>query len=89
VLVAAMLAYLVPAALIQLLEAYTFHSNGQLILQGRSFLMVLFPLIVLLLRGWQQLLPAGASGLLAPAVVLAGVGLNLVSVLAMVDGFYG
>jgi len=89
VLVAAMLAYLVPAALIQLLEAYTFQSSGQLILQGRSFLMVLFPLLVLLIRGWQRLLPARASGLLAPAVILAGVGLNVISVLAMVDGFYG
>jgi len=88
VLVAAMFAFLVPAALIQLLEAVTFRSSGELILQGRSFLMLLFPLLVVLMRGWQRLFPAGTSW--APAAaVLAALALNVVSVLAMVDGFYG
>jgi hypothetical protein len=89
IVVASMLAFLLPAALIQLLEAYTFKTNGQLILQGRSFLMVLLPLLILLMRGWRALIPAGAGWLLAPAVVLAGVGLNLIGLLAMVDSFYG
>ena len=83
------LALLLPAALLQLVELYTFRSSGSLILQGRSFLMLLIPLIVLLLAGWQRLLPRAASCGLAPATVLLALTLNLVSLARMLDAFYG
>jgi len=82
-------AFLVPAALIQLLELYVFRSTGILVLQGRSFLMLLIPLIVLLLLGWQRLLPRAAGWGLAPATVVLALTLNLVSLARMVDVFYG
>jgi len=80
---------LVAAALIQLLELYAFRISGSLILQGRSFLMLLIPVIVLLLLGWQRLLPRAAGWGLAPATVMLALTLNLVSLARMVDVFYG
>jgi predicted membrane protein DUF2142 len=89
VLVASILGLLVPAVLIQSLEVYIFRSNGDLILQGRSFLMLLIPLIVVLMRGWQRLLPRGADWSLGAATVLIALTLNLTSLLIMLEAFYG
>lgn len=83
------LCVVLPAALIQLLELYTFRSTGALVLQGRSFLMLLIPLIVLLLSGWGRLLPRAATWGLAPAAVLLALLLNLISVARIVDTLYG
>jgi 4-amino-4-deoxy-L-arabinose transferase-like glycosyltransferase len=89
VLIASMLAVLIPAVLIQLVELYTFRSNGELILQGRSFLMLLFPLIVVLIRGWQRFVPKGAASSLAAAIVLAATILNLTSLFLILDAYFG
>jgi hypothetical protein len=75
--------------LTQLLELYLFRSNGALALQGRSFLMLLVPLIVVLLLGWERLFPRRARSAVAAAVVLGAATLNLASVFVMVDVFYG
>ena len=88
-LIAAMLAFLIPAALIQLLEAYTFRLTGQLILQGRSFLLLMVPLLVVLVWGWQQLIRDPGGRITAAAVILGSAALNVLSLLVMVDGFYG
>jgi hypothetical protein len=89
VLVASMLAVVVPVALIMVLELYAFRVSGALVLQGRSFLMLLVPLIVVLIRGWQQLLPPGPRPALAAAIVLAATLLNVVSLAVIIDAFYG
>lgn len=83
------LAVLLPGALTQLLELFLFRSNGAFVLQGRSFLMLLFPLIVVLILGGQRLLPARANQAVAAGVVLAATMLNVISLSVMVDTFYG
>jgi 4-amino-4-deoxy-L-arabinose transferase-like glycosyltransferase len=87
--VVSMLAVVVPGALIMLLELYAFRLNGALVLQGRSFLILLFPLIVVLIRGWQRLLPRGATSRLAAAIVLAAILLNIAGLAVMINSFYG
>jgi 4-amino-4-deoxy-L-arabinose transferase-like glycosyltransferase len=86
---ASALGVLLPAALIQVLEFYLFRSTGALVLQGRSFLMVLVPLIVVLILGWRRLFPSRANSAVAAAIVLAATALNLLSLAVMLDVFYG
>lgn len=88
-LVASMLAFLIPAAMIQLLELYTFRITGQLILQGRSFLLLLLPFLIVLVWGWQHLMRDRGGRFTAAAVILGSAALNVVSLLVMMDGFYG
>ena len=63
--------------------------SGVLVLQGRSFLMLLVPLIVVLIRGWERLLPRAAKSRLAASIVLAATLLNLLSLAVMINAFYG
>jgi hypothetical protein len=51
--------------------------------------MLLFPLIVVLFRGWERLIPRPARSTLPAAIILAAILLNLVSLAVMVDAFYG
>jgi len=89
-LVASMLAVVVPGALIMLLELYAFRQSGLLVLQGRSFLMLLIPLSVVLIRGWQRIIHTrSAPSRLAAAIVLAATLLNVTSVAVMLEAFYG
>jgi hypothetical protein len=88
-LLASALAVLVPGVLTQLLELYLFRSNGALALQGRSFLMLLVPLIVVLILGWQRFFPTRAASAVGGAIVLAATALNVTSLFVMVDTFYG
>ena len=83
------LAVIVPGDLIQVLELFLYRSNGAFVLQGRSSLMLLFPLIVVLILGWQRLMPGRATQAVAAAVVLAALVLNVISLGVMVDTFYG
>jgi hypothetical protein len=86
---ASALAVLVPGVLTQLLELYLFRSNGALALQGRSFLMLLVPLIVVIMLGWQRFFPTRAASAVGGAIVLAATALNVTSLFVMVDTFYG
>jgi 4-amino-4-deoxy-L-arabinose transferase-like glycosyltransferase len=89
VVIASLLAVLIPVALTMLLELYSYRVTHVLVLQGRSFLMLLFPLIVVLFRGWERLIPRPARSTLPAAIILAAILLNLVSLAVMVDAFYG
>jgi 4-amino-4-deoxy-L-arabinose transferase-like glycosyltransferase len=89
VVIASLLAVLIPVALTMLLELYSYQVTHVLVLQGRSFLMLLFPLIVVLFRGWERLIPRPARSALPAAIILAAILLNLVSLAVMVDAFYG
>jgi hypothetical protein len=86
---ATLLSVLACGALLQLLELYVYLRSGQVILQGRSLLMLLIPALILLIWGWGRLAPRQASWMLAPAVVVAAAALNLVSVLVMGEAFFG
>jgi hypothetical protein len=86
---ASALAVLIPGVLTQLLELYLFRSNGALALQGRSFLMLLVPLTVVLILGWQRFFPTRATSAVGGAIVLAATALNVTSLFVMVDTFYG
>ena len=82
-------AVVVPTALIMVLELYSYRVSGVLVLQGRSFLMLLIPLVVVLIRGWQRLLPRPANPGLGPVVVLLAILLNVLSLAVMINAFYG
>jgi hypothetical protein len=75
--------------LLQALELFVYLRSGALILQGRSFLLLLTPALILLMWGWGRLLPRRATWALGPAAVLAAAILNLVSIFVMLDAFYG
>jgi hypothetical protein len=87
--IASLLAVLILVALLMGLELYSFRVTHVLVLQGRSFLILLFPLIVVLIRGWQQLLARKVTSRLAAGMVLAAILLNIASLAVMIDGFYG
>jgi len=89
VAVAAGFGILAPAALIQLLELYTFRLNATLILQGRSFLMLLLPVAVLLVWGWSQLAGERRPRAVAGSVILASLALNAFSLMLMLEAYYG
>jgi hypothetical protein len=87
--IASLLAVLIPIVLFMFLELYSYRVTGVLVLQGRAFLMLLFPLIVVLIWGWRRLLPRGASSQLSAAIVLAAILLNVASLGVMIEAFYG
>lgn len=89
IVIGSLLAVVIPTALIMLLELYSYRVSGVLVLQGRSFLMLLIPLIVVLIRGWEWLLPRAAKPRLGPAVVLLAILLNVLSLAVMINAFYG
>jgi hypothetical protein len=87
--IASLLAILIPVVLFMVLELYSYRVTHVLVLQGRSFLILLFPLIVVLIRGWQRFLPRKATSRLAAAIVLAATLLNIAGLAVMINGFYG
>jgi N-acetylglucosaminyl-diphospho-decaprenol L-rhamnosyltransferase len=89
VVIASLLAVMIPIALFMLLELYSYRVTHVLVLQGRAFLMLLFPLSIVLILGWRRLLPRVASSWLSAAIVLAATLLNLASLAVMIEAFYG
>ncbi len=89
IVIGSLLAVVIPTALVMLLELYSYRVSGVLVLQGRSFLMLLIPLIVVLIRGWERLLPRGAKPGFAAAAALVAILLNVLSLAVMVNAFYG
>ena len=76
------------AAALQALEVYYFRLNGDLILQGRSYLPVLPAAAILLVAGCATL-PRRGAHLLSATVAAAAVALNVLSLFVLVDFFYG
>jgi predicted membrane protein DUF2142 len=86
---ATLLSVAICAGLLQLVEMYVYLRSGQVILQGRSFLMFLTPAVILLIWGWIRLVPRPATWLVAPAAVIAAAALNLLSLFVMGEAFFG
>jgi 4-amino-4-deoxy-L-arabinose transferase-like glycosyltransferase len=70
------------------IEAAVFKRTGITLLQGRSFLLLLVPLAILLAGGLSAFAPRRLRPLVPVAVCGAAVGLQIVSWAAMLEGLY-
>lgn len=69
-------------------EAIVFKRTGITFLQGRTFLLALVPVAILLVEGLYAVAPSRLRALVPAAVCVAAVGLQIVSWGSMLEGLY-